>query len=173
MRNLLTSGLAVLMLTACGQGDDNSAATDASTPAADTAAPAAASAAPEGPTPGLWRLTTRMPGMPAGMEPPAVETCIRESTFQPPRGGAEAEPMHCEKPVFRREGGAMTGRMVCTSPEGERTVTDMRVTGDLSQRYTMEMTSATTPASGSEAAGMTMVMTAERLGDCPAGSPAE
>lgn len=173
MRNLLTSGLAVLMLTACGQGDDGSVAPDASTPAADASAPVAGSAAPEGPTPGLWRVTTRMPGMPAGMEPPAVETCIRESTFQPPQGGAEGEAMNCDKPVFRREGGAMTGRMVCTSPAGERTATDMRVTGDLSRRYTMEMTTATTPASGSEAAAMTMVMTAERLGDCPAGSAAQ
>ena len=173
MRNVLTSGLAVLMLTACGQGEDDSAAPDASTPAADAAAPVTGPAAPEGPTPGLWRVTTRMPGMPAGIEAPAVETCVRESTFQPPQGGAEAGAMNCEKPVFRREGGAMTGRMVCTSPEGERTVTDMRITGDLSRRYTMEMTTATTPASGSEAARMTMVMTAERLGDCPAESSAQ
>ena len=172
MRNLLIPGFAVLMLTACGQGDDDSAATEGAAPAADAAAPVAGSAAPDRPTPGLWRVTTRMPGMPAGMEPPAVETCIRDSTFRPPQG-AQAEDMNCARPSFRREGETMVGRLVCTSPAGERTVTDMRVTGDLSRRYTMEMTMATTPSGGPQAAAMTMVMTAERLGDCPAGSAAE
>ena len=170
MRKLMTSGLAVLMLAACGQADGDDTAAKA--PGATASAGAPAGGTPEGPTPGMWRVSTRMQDMPAGMEAPTVETCIRESTFEPLQAG-QAEGMNCDRPAFRREGEAMVGRLVCTSPAGERTVTDMRVTGDLSRRYTMEMTTATTPASGSEAAGMTMVMTAERLGDCPAGSAAE
>ncbi len=167
MRNLLTSGLAVFVLAACGQGGGDETPAQAPGATADAGAPAAG--IPEGPAPGLWRVSTRMQGMPAGMEAPAVETCIRESSFEPPQA-SQAEGMNCERPDFRREGEAMVGRLVCTSPAGERTVTDMRVTGDLTRRYVMEMTTATTPATGGAPAGMTMVMTAERLGDCPAGS---
>src|SRR5690606_1470041 len=114
-------------------------------------------------------VSTPMQGMPAGMEAPAVETCIRESSFEPPQAG-QAEGTNCERPDLRREAEAMVGRLASTSPAGERTVTDMRVTGDLTRRYVMEMTTATTPATGGAPAGMTMVKTAERLGDCPAGS---
>ena len=84
MRNLLTSGLAVLLLAACGQGDGGSA-TSAAEPADAAAVPAAAAGMPQGPTPGLWRVTTRMAGMPEGAASPAIETCIRVSTFQPPQ----------------------------------------------------------------------------------------
>lgn len=168
MRNItLVAGLAVLSLTACGQGDDGA-------PAAKNAAENATGAGlPAGPTPGLWRVTTRISGMPAGMEAPAVETCIREAKFEVPQAAPESSGMSCEQQSFRREGDAMVGHMVCTSADGVRTVTDTRVTGDYTRNYTMELKSTVTPPPSPEMSEVTMVMTAERLGDCPAESAAE
>lgn len=165
----LVSGLAAFSLAACGQGGDASPAGKAN----DTAGNAAAAGMPAGPTPGLWRVTTRMSGMPAGMEAPAVETCIREAKFETPRGAPESPGMTCEQQSFRREGDAMVGHMVCTSADGMRTETDTRVSGDFTRNYTMEVKSRMTPPPSPEMAEVAMVMTAERLGDCPGASAAE
>ena len=164
----LASGLAVLTLAACGQGGDGA-------PAEKSPKAAATSAArlPAGPTPGLWRVTTRMTGMPAGMEAPAVETCIREAKFEVPQGAPESSGMTCEQQSFRREGDAMVGHMVCTSADGVRTETDTRVSGDFTRNYTMELKSTVTPPPSPGMSEITMVMTAERLGDCPADSAAQ
>ncbi|WP_298744026.1 DUF3617 family protein [uncultured Brevundimonas sp.] len=162
------SGLAVLALAACGPGGEG---TPTDTAAGKTAAAAAGTDLPAGPTPGLWRVTTRMAGMPAGMQTPAIETCIREAKFEPPAGAAPQSPgMTCDQQSFRREGDAMVGHMVCTSADGVRTVTDTRVTGDYSRNYTMSVKSTMTPAPAPSMAEVSMVMTAERLGDCPAES---
>ncbi len=163
----LVSGLA-LTLAACGQGESG--------PAGETSVSAPAAAAtdmPAGPTPGLWRVTTRMSGMPAGMEAPAVETCIREAKFEMPRGAPESSGMTCKQQAFRRDGGAMVGHIVCTSADGVRTETDTRVSGDFTRNYTMELKSRSTPSPSPEMAEVTMVMTAERLGECPADSAAQ
>lgn len=160
----LVSALA-LTLAACGQGEGETA------PEKAALAPASAAAGMlAGPTPGLWRVTTRMTGMPAGMEAPAVETCIREAKFEAPQGAPGSSGMTCEQQAFRRDGDAMVGHMVCTSPDGVRTETDTRVSGDFTRNYTMELNSRSTPAPSPEMAEVTMVMTAERLGDCPADS---
>ena len=164
----LTSGLAVLTLAACGQGDDGGPPDKSPRAAAISAADL-----PAGPSPGLWRVTTRIGGMPAGMEPPAVETCIREAKFEIPRGAPESSGMACEQQSFRREGDAMVGHMACTSADGVRTVTDTRVSGDFTRNYTMELKSTVTPPPSPDMAEVTMVMTAERLGDCPADSTAQ
>ena len=166
--NTLVSGLAMsLALAACGQGGDKADA--GKSPEARARAEAGM---PEGPTPGLWRVTTRMSGMPAGMQAPTVETCIREAKFEPPEGAAPGSPgMSCEQQSFRREGDAMVGHMVCTTAEGVRTVTDTRVTGDFTRNYTMEVKSTMTPAPVPSMAEVSMVMNAERLGDCPAEAP--
>jgi len=145
---------------------------DASTPQADAAPaqPAAAVAdAPMGPTPGLWRVSTSMQGMPAGMPAHAVETCIREARFEAPEAAGDAAGLRCEPQTFRREGDAMVGRSVCTG-EGMRTVSDIRVTGDFSRRYVMEVRTTMTPPPMPGMETSVMTMTAERLGDCPAGS---
>lgn len=166
---LLVSGLAALSLAACGQGGEGGAADKAENPAR-AGAPAEM---PSGPTPGLWRVTTQMSGMPAGVEAPAIETCVRDDKFEPPAGpGPQSLGMTCDQASFRREGDAMVSHMVCTSAEGVRTVTDTRVTGDYSRNYRMEVKSAMTPAPTPLMAEITMVMTAERLGDCPAEPPA-
>lgn len=169
----LVSGLAALSLAACGQGGDASPAGKANNAANDTAGNVAAAGMPTGPTPGLWRVTTRMSGMPAGVSAPAVETCIREAKFEAPQGVPESSGMTCEQQSFRREGDAMVGHMVCTSADGMRTETDTRVSGDFTRNYTMEVKSRMTPPPSPEMSELTMVMTAERLGDCPAASAAE
>lgn len=162
-------GLTALSLAGCGQGSDTPAGEEAAAPAAGSV-----SNLPSGPTPGLWRVTTRISGMPDGMTPPAVETCIRQETFEPPAGpGADTPGMRCEQQSFRRQGDAMVGHSVCTSAEGVRTVIDTRVSGDFTRAYTMEVKSTTTPAPTPAMAETTMTMTAERIGDCPAGSAAQ
>lgn len=165
--NILFAGVAALALAACGSGGD---AADGKK--ADEATPAAAGL-PNGPTPGLWRVTTRISGMPDGMAAPTIETCIREQTFEMPQDpSSQTSGMTCDQQTFRREGDAMVGHSVCTSDAGVRTETDMRVSGDFTRRYTMAVTSTTTPAPTPAMATMNMTMTAERLGDCPAGSAA-
>lgn len=164
----LVSGFVALSLAACGQGEE---APPGAKSAGKAAGAAAGSDLPDGPTPGLWRVTTRMAGMPDGMEAPAIETCIHEARFEPPPGATPQAPgMTCEEQSFRREGDAMVGHSVCTSDDGVRTVTDTRVTGDFSRNYTMDVRSTMTPAPTPSMAEVSMVMTAERLGDCPAES---
>ncbi|MNG29240.1 hypothetical protein D3C84_1146360 [compost metagenome] len=53
-------------------------------------------------------------------------------------------------------------------PDGARVQSDIRISGDFTRRYTMEVKSTTTPAPTPEMASTTMLMTAERIGDCPA-----
>ncbi len=169
----ITLGLAgCIALAACGQGDDKAPASKAD----PGGAPAPAAAAMEGPRPGLWRITTRMPGMPAGVSMPAIETCVTRQDFsEMQRGpGQEApEGVRCSEQSFRRDGDAMVGHSVCTMPDGGRAETDTRVTGDLSSRYAMEVRTRMTPAPDPSMADTTMTMTAERIGDCPAGSAAQ
>lgn len=168
MRKLILSAasLATMALTGCGQADE--AGDKAAAPETTAAASATAAGLPSGPTPGLWRVTTQMSGMPAGAAMPPAEVCIREARFEAPQGAATVPGMNCEQQAFRREGDAMVGRSVCTSAEGVRMTSDMRVSGDFTRRYTMEIRSTTTPAPDPSMASMTMVMMAERLGDCPA-----
>ena len=156
----LTSGLAVLTLAACGQGNDGAPA-DKAPQAAETSA----AEMPAGPMPGLWRVTTRIGGMPAGMEPPSVETCIREAKFEMPEGTPESPGMTCEQQSFLSRQSVPT--LDGTSSDGVRTETDTRVSGDFSRNYTMELKSTVTPPPSPDMAEVTMVMTAERLGDCP------
>ncbi|GAA0652139.1 DUF3617 domain-containing protein [Brevundimonas lenta] len=163
---IMVAGLATLTLAGCNQAGDK--AKDAPGAAVDAAAPAAATGLPEGPTPGLWRVTTSIAGMPASVTPPAMETCITESKFESQGPAPETPGMTCEHPTFRRDGDAVLGRSVCTSTEGVRMESDYRLTGDFTRRYTMEVKTTTTPAPTPAMASTTMTMNLERLGDCPA-----
>ena len=160
------AGLAALALAACGQADDAE-----KTAGSKATAKAEAGLAPtlgEGPKPGLWRVTMQMPGMPAGAAPPPSEVCVTKAEFERPDAPMEdMRGMDCTHDAFHREGDAIVGRTVCTMGEGMRSESNMRITGDLSRRYTMEVRSSMTPAPQPERASTTMVMTAERLGDCP------
>ena len=155
---------AALSLAACGRGGE--AGAEGAGEAVREAAPAPGRM--DAPRPGLWRVTTSMSGLPEGMAMPSVETCIKQGGFdEMQRGrGQLPEGVDCSQQSFRREGNAMVGHSVCTLPNGVRTETDTRVTGDFERRYIMEMKSRTTPAPSGSAAETAMTMTAERIGDC-------
>lgn len=167
---ILIAGLATLALGACGSGEDAVGGSQTGE------AKAPASAGLDGPRPGLWRITTRAPGLPEGVALPAFETCVTRQDFsemQQGPGQDMPEGVRCSEQSFRRDGDAMVGRSVCTMPDGVRAETDTRVTGDLSSRYSMEVTTRMTPAPIPSMAESVMTMTAERIGDCPATSAAE
>lgn len=149
----------VLALGACNQSGE--------APAAKGDSAAAPAASMDGPTPGLWRITTTTDAMPAGPAPTTVETCITSATFEAPAGAASAPGVDCTSQAFRREGDAMVGSTTCTMQGGMKTEVGTRVTGDFSSRYTMVATSKVT---GAPMAMPDTVVTinAERLGDCPA-----
>ena len=158
----MVSGLAALSLAACGQGDGGDA------PGGRSSASVEAAMA-EGPAPGLWRVTTRI----GDMSFPPVESCVQEAQFETPDALTDDDDMTCTDETFRREGDAMVARAVCTAPDGERTTAEMRVTGDFSRNYTMEMRVRTDPSPDPSMAEMTIVSTGERLGDCPADMAAD
>jgi hypothetical protein len=158
---IAAAAIAALTLAACSQGADKAEGETAG--AAGAAAPAASM---EGPRPGLWRVTTAMAGMPGGAAMAPVETCITSSTFEAPGGTSATPGAECTTQPFRRDGDAMVSSTVCQMQGGMKSESNIRVSGDFSSRYTMEVKSKTTgaPAAIPET---TMTMTAERLGDCP------
>ncbi|MDP3801566.1 DUF3617 family protein [Brevundimonas sp.] len=167
--HILFAGAAALMLAACGSGGEA-----VNGDKADEAAAPSVAGLPDGPTPGLWRVTMQVDGLPEGMAAPVVETCMTDEKFESPQDPASQMPgMTCSNQSFRREGDAMVGHSICTSDAGVRTQTDMRVSGDFSRRYTMVITSTTTPTPAPEPGTRTMTMMAERLGDCPVASAAQ
>ena len=76
----------------------------------------------------------------------------------------------CSEQSYRKEGDAWIGHSVCTmeaGPGGPMKVTsDSRVTGDLSSKYTIEMTNKIDPPPMPSMAEQKMTISAERLGDC-------
>ncbi|WP_374516195.1 DUF3617 domain-containing protein [Brevundimonas sp.] len=170
MRSLWIATAGALLLAGCQREAEGPPVGSDAAPGAPPASSVAAGV-PTGPTPGLWRITTRMQGMPADMPAQSIETCIREARFEAPPS-AQGAGMQCEQQGFRRDGDAMVGRTVC-SADGMRTVSDIRVTGDFSRRYLMEVRTSMSPAPAPGMEETRMTMTAERLGDCPSGSAAE
>lgn len=171
---MLALGAAIALVGACQKPakDGAKSAGEASASASAGAPAGAVGLSSEGPRPGKWRVTTAMEGMPEGVAMPAVETCITATTFEEmQRQQSGAQPgveggMTCSEQSFRRDGNAMVGHSVCTHEGGMRTVTDTRVTGDLSSRYVMEVRTQTTPPPPPGMGDNRMTMTAERLGDC-------
>lgn len=149
----------VLALGACNQSGE--------APAAKGGSAVAPAASMDGPTPGLWRITTTTDAMPAGPAPTTTETCVAHATFETPNVSSSAPGVDCTAQPFRREGDAMVGATTCTMPGGMKSEINTRVTGDFGARYTMVMTSKVT---GAPVAMPDTVVTinAERLGDCPA-----
>ena len=156
----LISGALALGLAACNQGGGE-AKTDAAAGNAPTAA-----AVMEGPRPGLWRVSTTMTGMPGGGAVPPVEQCVTEAKFEAPAQNA-TPGADCTTQDFRREGDAMVGGAVCQM-QGMKTESTIRVTGDFSSRYVMEVRTKMDPAPTPAMAETVMTMTGERIGDCPA-----
>ena len=167
MRSAIIGGVAVaclLGLSACG--NNNKAETPAE--GAETASTAAAPATLDAPKPGLWRVSTTMEGMPGGAAVPAQEVCIKEAKLEAP-ASAQQPGADCTTQPFVRQGDAMVAASSCTLPGNMKADSTIRVTGDFNSRYVTEVTTKMDPAPTPQMAQTKVTMTAERIGDCPAG----
>ncbi len=168
MRSAIIGGVAVaclLGLSACG--NNNKAETPAGE-GAETASTAAAPGTLDAPKPGLWRVSTAMEGMPGGAAVPAQEVCIKEAKLEAP-ANAQQPGADCTSQPFARQGDAMVATSSCTLPGNMKADSTIRVTGDFNSRYVTEVTTKMDPAPTPQMAQTKVTMTAERIGDCPAG----
>lgn len=165
---LLAAGCAALALTlgGCSKPADKAA------PAADAAgaapAPASASAsagAAMKPTPGKWKMSTAMEGLPAGAMP-AIEVCLTADDLKGDAWATGARRQdNCSQMETKVVGGAVTTHAVCAS-EGITTTMDITASGDFSKRYTVETVMKMEPAAPGAPNPMKMSVVAERVGDC-------
>ncbi|WP_303719041.1 DUF3617 domain-containing protein [Brevundimonas naejangsanensis] len=166
MRSAIIGGVAVaclLGLSACGNNNK------AESPAADRAETAAtAPATLDAPKPGLWRVSTAMEGMPGGASVPAQDVCIKDAKLEAP-ASAQQPGAECTTQPFARQGDAMVATSSCTLPGNMKADSTIRVTGDFNSRYVTEVTTKMDPAPTPQMAQTKVTMTAERIGDCPAG----
>ncbi|MDP2259423.1 MAG: DUF3617 family protein [Caulobacter sp.] len=162
---LAAGGVALLLaLGACSKKTEDAAPT-AETPAA---APAVSAGVVMKPTPGRWKMTTTMAGLPAGAMP-AIEVCLTADDLKDDTWatGARKRPDNCSQMETKVSGGRVTTHAVCAS-EGITTTMDMTASGDFSRRYTVETEMRMSPAAPGAPNPMKMSVVAERLGDCQA-----
>lgn len=160
---LAATGVTVILsLAACSKKADETAPASAPEAAAPAATPASGSAMK--PTPGKWRLTSKVDGMPAGMPAlPATEICLTaEDLADDSWATGGKKPANCSELTQRVEGGAVLVHAVC-SEQGITTTMDIRAQGDFTRRYTTETTMSISPGGSGP---MRMSVLAERVGDC-------
>ncbi|MEN5053336.1 MULTISPECIES: DUF3617 domain-containing protein [Brevundimonas] len=166
MRSAIIGGVAVaclLGLSACG---NNNKAEGPAAEGAETASTAPATL--DAPKPGLWRVSTAMEGMPGGASVPAQDVCIKDAKLEAP-ASAQQPGADCTTQPFARQGDAMVATSSCTLPGNMKADSTIRVTGDFNSRYVTEVTTKMDPAPTPQMAQTKVTMTAERIGDCPAG----
>jgi hypothetical protein len=163
MKSTLLAAVAALTLAACGgeSGTPAPAAGDAAAPAetAAPAAPAATGMAP-GPIAGEWEVTVTA----MGMTVPATKVCYtRAMTMQEAQEMQQGAGITCSEQTVAPDG--KSSHSVC-SMQGMTITTDMKVTGDFSSAYTMDMTSTMDPAPpGMPPGPSTTSVAMKRLGD--------
>ena len=165
MRIALSLALVAVLAAACSKKEE-AATTDAATTAA--AAPAAggteiAAGDLEGPTPGKWKLTTTLSAAP---KPVTVETCVAQTSFKDMDAAKQQAGVTCSEQSYRREGADIVGHSVCTIQGGMKVITDSRISGDFTSRYTVDAKTVMDPAPTPAMKETTMKITAERIGDC-------
>jgi hypothetical protein len=164
MKAVVASVMVVACLSACSPKTETASA-DGATPAVTPAAPAEVVAPPElvdGPAAGKWKITTAM----AGQTMPSQEICYhKQVSFAEAQEMQQQAGVTCTEQSYKREGGVMVGHSVCTA-NGTKMTTDMRVTGDMNTKYTMDMTTSMDPPPMPSMAETKMSITMERLGDC-------
>lgn len=166
MRSAIIGGVAVaclLGLSACG---NNNKAESPAASGAETASMAPATL--DAPKPGLWRVSTAMEGMPGGAAIAPQEVCIKEAKLEAP-ANTQQPGADCTTQPFARQGDAMVATSTCTLPGNMKADSTIRVTGDFNSRYVTEVTTKMDPAPTPQMAQTKVTMTAERIGDCPAG----
>ncbi len=161
----LAAGCAALALTlgACSKKAEDKAAPAADAPAAGAASTSAGAAMK--PTPGKWKMTTAMAGLPAGAMP-AIEVCLTADDLKGDDWATgQRRPDNCSKMESKVVGGVVTTHAVCAS-EGITTTMDVTASGDFSKRYTVETVMKMEPAAPGAPNPMKMSVVAERVGDC-------
>jgi hypothetical protein len=162
MNSTLLAAAAALTLAACGgeSGTPAPAASDAAAPAETaTPAPAPTGMAP-GPIAGEWEVTVTAMGMSV---PPTKICYTRAMTMQEAQEMQQGAGITCSEQTIAADG--KTSHSVC-SMQGMTITTDMKVTGDFSSAYTMEMTSTMDPApAGMPPGPSTTSVAMKRLGD--------
>ena len=159
MRNVIGLG-AILIVAAALAACSPKAADDAPDTAPENAPVAAPVQAPK-PKQGKWKLTTAIPGAPAPM---AIEVCYTQKMLDDMQNMAGSTPnSDCGAPAISRDGAAVVMRMTCAAAGAERAVV-VRTEGDLTSRYTSEITTTSTPPQPGD--GQTLKTLAEYVGPC-------
>ena len=162
MRIALSLALVAVLAAACSKKEEAAKAPEAAAPAAP-AAPALAAADLEGPKPGKWKMTTNLSAAP---KPVTVETCVAQTSFKDMDAAKQKAGVTCTEQSYRREGADIVGRSVCTIQGGMKVITDSRISGDFTSRYTVDAKTVMDPAPTPAMKETTMKITAERIGDC-------
>ena len=162
MRIALSLALVAVLAAACSKKEEAAKAPEAAAPAAP-AAPALAAADLEGPKPGKWKLTTTLSAAP---KPVTVETCVAQTSFKDMDAAKQQAGVTCSEQSYRREGADIVGHSVCTIQGGMKVITDSRISGDFTSRYTVDAKTVMDPAPTPAMKETTMKITAERIGDC-------
>lgn len=168
MRVLTVSSLAlaaVLMLGACSNDAETSAAGTSAAPASTQAA-----ADLEHPRPGLWEQRMSN-GSSAAF---AAKFCIGEpepgdNPFA--TGATGSEDGDCTVDELRRTADGLHFRSVCRTSEGGTLSSEGQVTGDLKTAYRVDVSIKLdgAPVAPGMPTESRVVVEARRLGDCPAG----
>ena len=162
MRIALSLALVAVLAAACSKKEEAAKAPEAAAPAAP-AAPALAAADLEGPKPGKWKMTTNLSAAP---KPVTVETCVAQTSFKDMDAAKQQAGVTCSEQSYRREGADIVGHSVCTIQGGMKVITDSRISGDFTSRYTVDAKTVMDPAPTPAMKETTMKVTAERIGDC-------
>jgi hypothetical protein len=177
MRTVLLAGLTAALMAACSPP-----ASQAPGESADNAGGAGAPAGMGQMQPGQYRTTVtmlemNMPGVPAGAmaqmqgNPVTTEYCVTagdvaDVSMRDIRNGQNG--MNCTDVRTNSSGGHIDNEATCTTPVGTMT---MHMVGTYTTTRTeIETTSTTQMAQGEMTQRSRMV--SERIGDCPAGTPA-
>ena len=162
MRIALSLALVAVPAAARSTKEEAAKAPEAAAPAAP-AAPALAAADLEGPKPGKWKMTTNLSAAP---KPVMVETCVAQTSFKDMDAAKQQAGVTCSEQSYRREGADIVGHSVCTIQGGMKVITDSRISGDFTSRYTVDAKTVMDPAPTPAMKETTMKITAERIGDC-------
>ncbi len=162
MRIALSLALVAVLAAACSKKEEAAKAPEAAAPAAP-AAPALAAADLEGPKPGKCKMTTNLSAAP---KPVTVETCVAQTSFKDMDAAKQQAGVTCSEQSYRREGADIVGHSVCTIQGGMKVITDSRISGDFTSRYTIDAKTVMDPAPTPAMKETTMKVTAERIGDC-------
>lgn len=133
---------------------------------AATAGLAACASAPvaqplAGPVAGKWRAVVSVAGMTLPPQDQCVEQPVNLTDFV---ATPDQDENGCDKPAYTAVVGGFDGIQVCTVDDMTTRHT-VRIRGDLSSAYTMELTSETPPAEERGMPGVVRVKM-ERIGDC-------